>query len=822
MRPLLIPFLLVLETVGARGVLAQPAPFPMSPSKADTPLTAPAAPAPAKTPANGVAPFQIAPSASSPAAHTPVAVTPAPPLVAKAAPARGIRNERPILPAESIRFEGETDSRSWTFDLTHEEALSITGFNIGYQNAVVVMPEASRLRVSINGESVIDTPIASSQDVRRISMQLRPGLLQPGQNVVRMEAIQRHRTDCSIAATYELWTDVDSASTKLVFADGSTRNFRSLDDLPAVGVDTKGKTTIKVVAPKLYRPEIRDRLLYLVQLIALRGRYAHPIIQVAESDSEPTPFGTVKVVMGLASELQGLLPVPDAATQQPLAILAQEQGSIGPTMVVSGPTWSDLDRALDIVASPIISTASLDRGTIDTASWHWPDIPSVSGRRSIRFTELGIATQEFTGRRLKAHFAVNFPADFYATEYGEVTLQLDTAYTSAVRPGSHIDIYVNGKPSAASTITVQENSVRRHAIRIPMKNFKSGINQVLIEAVLLTDADDRCAPGETLSETKRFVLLDTSTFDVPNFGRIGRLPDLGALSAGSYPYGDKPASVIMARLDPMHYAASGTLLAAMARSAGLPIRAQFDTPPSGGNGAVLFLGSVDELPQGLLSRVNVTDKLRILWPPVQPSGDKPAQQVANAEFSLPTSQVLLERNDAASTADIRKRWRDTLERRGIIQQTIGKMTDWIEENFKLSAMNLPFETRPEAPYEPSPRSNLLMAQNRTEGTSTWTLVTARTEDTLAEGVARLTDPLVWAQVSGRVFAIGGGDQPVEMQPVSDYRLIQTQPVSPLNVRLVIANWMSINIFQYALIILGFCALLGGATYLLLNRIGRRT
>ncbi|MFL5023423.1 MAG: cellulose biosynthesis cyclic di-GMP-binding regulatory protein BcsB, partial [Microvirga sp.] len=225
------------------------------------------------------------------------------------------RIERPVLPFETIRLEGETDARSWTVHLTQDEASSGASIALGYKNAVVVMPEGSRLRIAINGESVVDTPISSSNDIKRMTASIRPGLLRAGQNIIRMEAFQRHRTDCTIEATYELWTDVDSASTKLIFAEGATKTLRGLDDLPAVGVDNIGVTTIRVVAPKIYRPEIRDRLLRLVQLVALRGRYAHPVIQVVDSDPGPSPVGTIKVAIGLASELRGLVAgVPDAAT----------------------------------------------------------------------------------------------------------------------------------------------------------------------------------------------------------------------------------------------------------------------------------------------------------------------------------------------------------------------------------------------------------------------------------------------------------------------------------------------------------------------------
>ena len=221
------------------------------------------------------------PSARPPAAATrpvlPNAPRTAAPTQVPGTPPRGgfagLRNEKPLLPFDNIRFEGESDARSWAFSLTQDEAASATSLAVGYQNAVVVMPEASRLRVFINGEMANEITIASSANIFRAVAPVRPGLLRSGQNVIRIEAVQRHRTDCTIRATYELWTQLDAASTSLIFAENASRTIRSLEDLPAVGMDTSGITTIRIVAPRIYRPEIRDRLLRLAQMIALRGRY---------------------------------------------------------------------------------------------------------------------------------------------------------------------------------------------------------------------------------------------------------------------------------------------------------------------------------------------------------------------------------------------------------------------------------------------------------------------------------------------------------------------------------------------------------------------
>ncbi|MXQ13053.1 cellulose biosynthesis cyclic di-GMP-binding regulatory protein BcsB [Microvirga makkahensis] len=838
MRSLLIPLLIAFELLGARTAAAQVAPFsmggtPARPSAGAPPSqsgalpaafdmraspTTPGAAAPPPAPSasrNSAAPFRMAPGESAPSAHSRPAVA-APPN--RPSP---VRIERPILPFETIRLEGETDAQSWTFHLTQDEATSGASVAVGYKNAVVVMPEGSRLRVVINGETVIDTPVQSSEDIRSVTAAIRPGLLRAGSNFIRIEAVQRHRTDCTIAATYELWTDVDSASTKLVFAEGATKTLRSLEDLPAVGVDTSGVTTIRVVAPKVYRPEIRDRLLRLVQLIALRGRYARPVVQVVESDPGPSPVGTIKVVMGLAGELRGLVPgVPDTVMTQPLTMMMQEPGSLGSTLVVSGPTWSDLDSAIAVIGAQATSTGKIDPGVIDTASWHWPEVQTAFGRRSFRFADLGISTQEFSGRRLKSRFMMNLPPDFYATEYGEALLYVDAAYTAAVKPGSHVNVFVNDMISTQLVITAHGDIVKRHAIRVPLKHFKAGLNSITVEVGLLTDADDRCAPGETLSETNRFVLFDTSSLEFPDFGRIGRQPDLGVLSTGHFPDEDGPTTIVLGRPDALNVAAAGTFLARMARTAGTPMRTRFASATSADDASVVFIGAVEQIPSGLLSRVRVSEHLRLVWPatPLQ-SGSSPSQ-VVSTDFTMTLKPLSADRSSTASTDEVRKRWSESFRRQGILHQTLGTVQDWMEQTFSLSINSLSLGTRIDSPYEPPQRSTLLIAQNRTPEAGIWTLVTARTEEALTEEMARMADPLLWSKVAGRAVALDPREFKLQIEPIQDYDFVQTQPFSLLNLRLVAANWMSANILQYALLMVAFCLLLGTATYLLLKRLGR--
>jgi hypothetical protein len=87
-------------------------------------------------------------------------------------------------------------------------------------------------------------------------------------------------------------------------------------------------------------------------------------------------------------------------------------------------------------------------------------------------------------------------------------------------------------------------------------------------------------------------------------------------------------------------------------------------------------------------------------------------------------------------------------------------------------------------------------------------------------MARLADPMLWSKIAGRAVALEPREMKLQIEPINDYRFVQTQPPSLGNLRLVAANWMSDNILQYALVMLACCTFLGIVTALLLSRLGR--
>lgn len=783
-------------------------------------------PGEAGTPAPSAAPFQMVPGRVAPVI-TPVSPSAA---AAKAAPRQP---DRYIIPQRRMIFAGEVSSRSWVIYATQEEAQRQATFLLSYLNSVVVMPEASRIRVSLNGQPIIERAIAASQEPANVETPIQRGVLRPGANLIRIDVVQRHRTDCAVSATYELWTEINNENTGISFTGGRPPLSGGLDDLAAVGVDQYGITPIRIVTPGPIEGGGSTRVLRAVQGLAVRGQYPNPAITMGESTSGPTPKGGLTVVIGTASELPRLMAeVPDDARQRPITLLMEDDRLGAPTLVISGPTPSDVDRAIDRLnaASIVLPEA------INTLTRFAPSAPLFTGARSVRLAELGVGTQEFSGRRFRMEFQIALPPDFYAQAYGNARLLLDAAYTAAVRPGSHIDVYVNEQIASNLPITRSGGGLmQREAMQIPLRNFRPGVNRLWLEVVLDTESDARCLPGATLPAEDRFVLFDSTEFTMENFARIGRLPNLAAFASDAFPYDlDKnPLAVVLARQDASTLAAAGTLMARLALANGepLPIDAAAASVTLGERNAI-FVGGIDHISPSVMSQVRIAETTRSNWV-VSPDESQTSQPVNASEYdnvlerfrsrqagnaaSVPPVDSSLNMN----TPEVYQRWRDNVRGSDNIYGLIEAFEGWLTRTFSINFESFRLQEGKRALYEPPARTSVLMAQgNSPSGTAVWTLVAGRTPESLAASITRFTSEGVWNRIGGQAVAYQLGSGELDQRHVISYRFISTQPFSLNNLRLIAANWLSINILPYALMLMIAAMLLGIATSFLLHRLGR--
>ena len=820
-----LPILIFL--VGAVAAQAQSTPFDMSGErpKGEPPATpqifapqttTPQAEPPKTTVPPTATPQAIAPQVNPPLVLTPPPVTPqtaTPQVTAPAVPAQTPPQTAPkvqqatpafrryVVPYAKLRLEGENDRKSWSIYLTPEQAAAPAKFNFSYQNAVVVAPEASQLTVLLNDRVVHQQQIGSSDNPSDVNFDIPHGLLQPGANLLTFEATQRHRTDCDIPSTYELWSDVDPAKTYLTFAGREAEKLSTTDAIRAIGVDEVGKTQFNVVVPALAQPGTTKPILRLAQGLSLLAGMPNEVFSFGTDALPPSGPGKMTVIVGTPAELQPVFAVPSSAQNGALATFATDPRSGQQLLLISGPSWQAISSAIDMVVSPTDRDPNTRRDLLVTQRWTAPDAPIVYSGTSLSFEQLGVRTTEFSGRRFHTSFNVAIPSDFYANAYGEATILLDAAYAKDVKPGSHIDIYVNGSIATTKPITATGGGIfRQLPIRITMRHFKPGLNTVTLETLLLAGEDSTCAPAATSNTTPRFALFDTSQFRVPDFARVAQRPNLAAFAGTGYPYNrdSESTALFIDRIDADMLSTTATLLGQMALVAGHPITFEPTASPGAvGSRNAIFIGSISQLPSTILSQLNIAATSQVAWRPATPG-----QGVAQ--------------DSSVTIAD----WRSRISG-GLLQGQLDRFQQWMHRNFDISLSSLRFIPGSEQVFTPSNANTFLIAQEANPtNDATWTMVTAPSAADLRAGVEAMTSQSNWPQIDGHITIYSGKTGKIDTVPVSRFDFVMTQPWSLTNYRLIAANWLSSNILSYAFLLVIGSLLLGIATASILSRIGR--
>jgi hypothetical protein len=815
---------MILVLMGAAPLYAEEpvSPFDMSPERGRLPAPAPPPPAlPTPVPEQ----TQGAEPAPAPQPAAPAQTAPVPSVPPKAEEARGDLYDRPILPFRQLVLEGEIDTRAWNVVLTKDQADSPATLSLGYRTSVVVAPETSRLRLNVNGQTVFDTPIAASDQLARLSVDLPAGLLKAGANMFRLQAIQRHRTDCTISSTYELRTQIDSVATALHFRSPTAMRLLSVEDLAATSPDANGMTHLRIVVPSLGQKILANPVLAFAQAASiLIGMPSQAISIVGKPDARIDDKGLTAVV-GTAEELRPILQaLPADAATRPIVTFVDDP-VLGPsTLVISGPTLAAVSQATDAVSRLVDRPRGQVRDVLDTSRWFAPNPPLLLGTGRVVLSRLGVATQEFAGRRFKTEFQLGIPSDFYSVASGEATLLLDAAYSGEVLPSSHLDIYVNGDIAATTPLSTSGGEILRHLpIRIPMTNFRPGPNRITFEAQLHTASDAECVAGPPKG-ANRFVLFDTSEFVMPSFARIAQMPNLAALQGTAFPYNNSadPVALMLSNYDGDMMSAAATVLGRMAVAAGRPIRLDLDAQAATlDNRNAIFVAPAPDIPDAILEQLDLDEHMRTGWKPREEDARSSQPVAGNA---LGPATPVASPGESGDTQETFDRWRDTLSTEGGgWRGNVSAFGDWIQRTFQLSSRSLRFLPSRDEAYHPSRDSTVMIAQGSSlSGDKAWTLITAPTSTLLREGANTLTASPQWFQLSGRLVNYDTRLAEVQTQPVTTFSFIVTQPISFFNLRLIAANWLSENLLAFSLLLFAACLLLGLATALFLSRVGRRT
>ncbi|MFH6783773.1 MULTISPECIES: cellulose biosynthesis cyclic di-GMP-binding regulatory protein BcsB [Methylobacterium] len=686
--------------------------------------------------------------------------------------------------ARSLRLWGETGSVTWPLFVTAAEARAGGRLQVGTLSSISILPESSSLRIGLNGAEIGRAAIDGARGLRLETVTVPPGALRPGFNALTIAVDQRHRVDCTVAATYELWTQIDPDTTGFL---SSAEGVANLADLAAIRPRPDGAVPIRLIQTGERLSERRvEGLIAGAQALALAGRFANPAVSFVPS---PEAGDGVALAVAPAAELARSL---DIAALGPIAgprlALLPAGPDRRPVVVVTGATETDVTAAL---AQLDALAAAVPPGTPDGLT----ALREAGGRRiqggeSLTLADLGLTDQAVTGRTHRLTLDLALPHDLMAADYAKLALDLDATYPAGLAPGAQVSLSINGE--AAGSVPLGRpggESLRRRTVFLPLRLLRPGLNRIELLAALPRAGDQTCAApaGE------RLLLRASTRLAIPDLARIARQPDLAATAAAGFPYragadGRAPTLVVPAP-DRDTMAAAATLATRLGLAAGRTIPFGFDAGRVGIVGPTLVVAAARSLDAPLMKAAGLDPQaLRDVW-------SRREEPVAD---EVPARDAPAPGPGAAA--------RRRLLRLGAPPGCRGPATP---------------DSRPETLG--LPEAALALAQQVTGPApdDVLTLVTAPNPAALREAVGCLVQPLVWSRPRGRLALLAPDGAAASHLP-GTARYVATAPASFGNLRRVAAGWLSLNGGAYALMALACAGLLAASTHRLVRSLGRKT
>ncbi|WP_181706973.1 cellulose biosynthesis cyclic di-GMP-binding regulatory protein BcsB [Chthonobacter rhizosphaerae] len=746
-------------------------------------------------------------------------------------PPSAVVAEKPVvirpLPAspDELVLRGEYDRLNLPVYLSPSEAAEARALNVRIsERAVSDLPESAAITVLVNGQvvsSVRGEDVAIGEDIR---VPLSPGILTPGFNAVAFVVENQHRVDCTPEATYELWTRLDAQSTGFVYSVAPALT-DTLASLPSVLQRSSSGGAFRLVVPAGMDAETTGAMVQAIQSVAIAGWTWKPTVTVVDAPTG-APGTEVHVVppsaqqqlrsRGGAELSRGfwVVPAKDMPGRLDLAFVADSAGD------------------LKAIASRIADEgrARQAEGTADGLIALGENlVRPISGETTLQLADLGFESVTFAGRRFSDDVRVALPPDFFASGYGTVKLKLEGGYSPGLTRDSELVVRVNGR--VAVTLRMADgdgDSFVQQELRMPLTLFHPGINAVSFEAITRTSDDLVCDPATrtTGSGSPRFALLDTTSLEFPTLARTGSLPEMSSAVAYGFPYvkGSDPVPFYVPGRDNASLGAAATLALRMAVNLGqpVPVDLKLAQPAAAATGGIV-VGPRPSLPSWLNGVAMATAPA-----PVREAVARPANQPA-AQPVAPAPQVRQTLNPfTAPAADDGDGWLPTSLVSAVDPRTWRMPTIDVHHYFVRLAERT-FGRPAAVPTAPLGAGDLVIAQAAAlpPGVpawealykvglrpTTWTVVSALDEASLATGMARFAGQDGWDRAYGQRMISRADGIETEAAVTGTQVVFATQELTIGNARLTLAGWLSNKAGLYMALVVAVSALLGAIAFAL--------
>lgn len=756
---------------------------------------------------------------------------------------------------QGFRLVGEIDSSEWPLYLSPQQANGAARVRIGFISAVSVMPEASVLSVMLNDQAVGKTHIRAAGNVRIIEFDIPKGMLMAGFNALRISVDQRHRVDCSLGATYELWTQIDPSQTGLVI-NRAAATIDNIEDVGALLPDAQGALPVRMVLPPRTSPANIERNLRAVQLLALKGRFEQTATDVgALADGD---FG-VNLIVGTQRDIAAIdgMPALNMNGGEGVYLVPAGEGRRA-TLIITGASEDDVNRAFENLThiNEVKGHSAGVRAALAFPGYRATPPQQISLRR------LGLMSREFSGRFYRGAFNIIMPADFYPADYGRAHIALDGGYAAGLASEAQILVTTNGKNASSITLPKSGGDIlNKSEIPLGLGMLRPGLNRIEIQALLPTEDDRSCDALRALSGDKRFLFLDTSEIIFPPVAHIGRLPDLSVTASGGFPYAQPhlQSMLYLPAPDRNSIAAAATMAARLAVSAGQVIDFRLVTKmPPAGSGALLVIGTHAAVGSDMaLEQKDISARLDKIWRERSRNREGNDDRLSRYE-SIARNRLVLQKNFpaachmpkpaqgyVAASREVTKsapqdnapmasqqmflEWQQSLHKKSVfysfeqaaahIKSYAQGMSQSIQHH-----LHMALNDAPDMDQVITDRSSLVIVQSL-RGPSQDDLVTfvsAPNSYDLSDSMTCLVDPRVWWQMDGQIISLDATEGRLTIVPAQQQKLVATQPFSIANMRLVAASWMTSHKIYYVSLSLFVALLLGCTTGWFVTHTGRKS
>lgn len=736
------------------------------------------------------------------------------------------------LPAigRDLRLTGEIDSLEWPVYFAPQQLQGNITLHLGLLNAVSVMPEASQVTVELNGVEIAKRALQSADRTKVVKLTIPSNILVPGYNSLKVKTRQRHRVDCSIPATNELWTEIDPSQTGFVF-DSTTVLSNSQQSLSSLPRNKAGQVNIRLLTDQPTNKAALQNLIYLTQHLAVHSQFMSSTVEVGPDLGRGAGLD---IFIGSAMELRERYP----------AYAAMLQNGVG-LQLLSEP---DSDRKALVFLTGEVSGQLDNQYFVDQlVSWFGPQnlqgshqglnaktrlLPSmIAEGEPAELDQFGVESIEFDGRRFSRKFQISLPGDFYPADYASAKLKLKLGYAAGLAPSNQFLVRVNGSTLTGFSLHKEEGEVLDgKSIQLPLSSFTPGQNQIELEAITAHASDADCDPRLQISSPPRLVFSGSSSIEFPKLARIASIPNLASTMASGFPYvvNGQPVPTTVNVLDPNYtsLSAAANLVTQMAVRAGKPLdfKLHFGRPDLSTKNAVL-IGGFGVLPNEISENIDGIDASSFQSAWLENNRDQMTRQIAlrqvdETDFSgldltmtasIPTTDENPQKIEPPKSADERlpnvsHSWGEEALRslqinhpQSQVVQQENSVADWISDLAE-SAFELHKAPASDQLLNSQNHSGLLIAQQSAPGVDggVWTIFSASSDQNLKLGAEALVRAHLRHQVYGGAAVFGAVDETIT-SAITPQSYVQFQPFSWSNTHLIIAGWFSNNYLIYGLL-----------------------